>query len=124
MRERPVPAFDEKDRKIAEILIELGVKKNIANVIVFLSKVEGATSRDIEIGVDLRQPEVSITMRELHENKWVLEREIKRGGKGRPIKEYRLAVGIKDIVEHLEELKREECERAMENIRLLKELIE
>ncbi len=123
MRERAINVLDEDDTKIVDLLIKLGFKKNVANVIVFLSKVEGATSRDIEFAADLRQPEVSITMREMHRNKWVLEREIKRGGKGRPIKEYRLAVGIQDIVGHIEAQKKREFEADMGYIRVLKDLI-
>jgi predicted transcriptional regulator len=123
MRERSISVLDEDDTTIVDLLIRLGFKRNVANVIVFLSKVEGASSRDIEFAADLRQPEVSITMREMHQNKWVLEREIKRGGKGRPIKEYRLAVGIRDIIEYIEALKKEEFEADMEHIRMLKDLI-
>ncbi|MHC1573018.1 MAG: ArsR family transcriptional regulator [Candidatus Syntropharchaeales archaeon] len=123
MRERSISVLDEDDTTIVDLLIRLGFKRNVANVIVFLSKVGGATSRDIEFAADLRQPEVSITMREMHQNKWVLEREIKRGGKGRPIKEYRLAVGIKDIIEYIEALKKQEFEADMEHIRMLKDLI-
>ncbi|OFV68685.1 ArsR family transcriptional regulator [Methanosarcinales archaeon] len=123
MRERSIHVLDDDDTKIVDLLIKLGFKKNVANVIVFLSKVDGATSRSIEYAADLRQPEVSITMREMHQHNWVLEREIKQGGKGRPIKEYRLAVDIGSIVDEIEALKKREFEEDMDCIRKLKDLI-
>ena len=75
------------------------------------------------MGSDLRQPEVSIAMRTLRENNWIEEREIKREGKGRPMKVYALRAGIDDIIKHFEEEKLHESAQAMESIQRLKELI-
>ena len=80
-----VEELTEKDEKIINLLTEAGLNKNIARVIVYLSKTEEAISRDIERSANLRQPEVSLAMKELKELGWVKERELKKKGKGRRI---------------------------------------
>ena len=68
----------------------------------------------------MRQPEVSIAMRELKERAWVDEREEKKPGKGRPFKIYTLKVGFNKIIAQLEtERKKAEVE-AQANIERLK----
>ena len=89
---------------------------------VYLSSVEEATSKDLEIGSELRQPEVSIAMRELRSYGWIDEREVKKEGKGRPMKIYKLAVPMPEIVVHLEKQTMQEAQRSMENIEKLKKL--
>ncbi len=56
-----------------------------------------ATSIDLERGTGLRQPEVSIAIRELKPLDWIDENEEKKPGKGRPNKVYSLKVRFKDI---------------------------
>ena len=74
------------------------------------------------MGTDLRQPEVSIGMRTLRENNWVEERDVKVGGKGRPMKVYKLNVPIGEIIKHYEEEKNSEAARTMQAIQKLKEI--
>ena len=62
MRQESVQYFTEKEEEFARLLTTIGTKKNVANVLVFLANVPEATSRAIERGTDLRQPEVSIAM--------------------------------------------------------------
>jgi predicted transcriptional regulator len=45
--------------------------------LVYLSNVEEATSQDLEIGSELRQPEVSIAMCEFKRLGWIDEREVR-----------------------------------------------
>jgi predicted transcriptional regulator len=85
--------------------------------------VDEASSREIEMGSDLRQPEVSIAMRTLRDNSWIEEKEIKREGKGRPMKVYSLRASIDEIIKHFEEEKMHESAQAMESIQRLKQLI-
>jgi predicted transcriptional regulator len=59
--------LDEKDQELIEALKGLGVRRNAANIIVHLKDIDEATTRDIEKGCGLRQPEVSIAMRTLRE---------------------------------------------------------
>ena len=78
--------FTEKEVEFANLLIEIGTKKNVAKVLVFLANIPEATSRAIERGTDLRQPEVSIAMHHLMDQGWITSRESKAESKGRPVR--------------------------------------
>jgi predicted transcriptional regulator len=123
MRESTVKILDDKDMEFVETLRSLGVPRNVATLITFLANVDEASSREIEMGSDLRQPEVSIAMRTLRDNSWIEEKEIKREGKGRPMKVYSLRASIDEIIKHFEEEKLHESAQAMESIQRLKQLI-
>ncbi|HII07767.1 MAG TPA: ArsR family transcriptional regulator [Methanotrichaceae archaeon] len=123
MKESTVKVLDDKDLEFAETLRSLGVQRNVAILITYLANVNEASSRDIEMGSNLRQPEVSIAMRALRENDWVSEKEVRRGGKGRPMKVYSLLTPIDEIIKHFEEEKQQESAQTMESIQKLKELI-
>jgi predicted transcriptional regulator len=118
---------DASDQKVerdefASILIQIGLKRNVAKVLTYLAAVAEATSREIEIGSGLRQPEVSIAMREIRKLEWVVERDEKNPGKGRPYRIYRLNKSLPQIVEFLEAEKSKESERIMKQIEKLKSL--
>ena len=123
MRESTVKILDDKDMEFVETLRSLGVPRNVATLITFLANVDEASSREIEMGSDLRQPEVSIAMRTLRDNQSIEEKEIKREGKGRPMKVYSLRASIDDIIKHFEDEKLHESAQAMESIQRLKQLI-
>ncbi len=91
----------ERD-EFASILMKIGLKRNVAKVLTYLAGVPEATSREIEIGSDLRQPEVSIAMREIRRLEWVRERDERNPGKGRPYRIYKLNRSLPDIVQYLE----------------------
>ena len=111
----------ERD-EFASILMKVGLKRNVAKVLTYLAGVAEATSREIEIGSDLRQPEVSIAMREIRKLDWIVERDEKNPGKGRPYRIYRLNKSLPEIVEFLEQEKSKESERIMRQIEKLKSL--
>ena len=118
---------DASDQKVerdefASILIQIGLKRNVAKVLTHLAAVAEATSREIEIGSGLRQPEVSIAMREIRKLEWVVERDEKNPGKGRPYRIYRLNKSLPQIVEFLEAEKSKESEKIMKQIEKLKSL--
>ena len=100
----------------------VGVRRNVATIIVYLKDLDETTSKDIEKGSGLRQPEVSIAMNTLRQKGWIADRKQKGIGKGRPMKIYKLTVSIEDIIGHYEELKRSEAARAIETIQKLKEI--
>jgi predicted transcriptional regulator len=114
--------LDDKEQELIEGLEAVGVRRNVATIIVYLKDLDEAASRDIEKASGLRQPEVSIAMNRLREKGWIAERDIKREGKGRPMKMYKLTVPIEDIIGHYEEVKRRESARAIETIQRLKEI--
>ena len=71
MRQETVEYFTDKEEEFANLLIEIGTKKNVAKVLVFLANTPEATSRAIERGTDMRQPEVSIAMKYLMNQDWI-----------------------------------------------------
>jgi predicted transcriptional regulator len=88
----------------------------------YLQNMNSATSVDLERVARLRQPEVSIAMRQLKERDWIDEREEKTSGKGRPYKIYSLKIGFKDIVSQLEKQQKKVVDETKANVELLKEL--
>jgi len=123
MREGVAKVLYDDDHEFVDLLHSLGVQRNVAKVITFLAVAGEATSRDIERGSGLRQPEVSIAMRTLRRENWVDERDVKSGeGKGRPSKVYALSVSVDEIIKIIEEERQKEIGEAMESIQKLKEL--
>jgi len=122
MKALKIKQLDEKDEEIADILISLGMSRNVAMSLTYLQNMNSATSVDLERVARLRQPEVSIAMRQLKEREWIDEREEKTPGKGRPYKVYSLKVGFKDIVAQLEKQQKKEIDEAKANVEKLKEL--
>ncbi len=118
-----VEELSELDEKVVKLLGETGLNRNIAKVIVFLSKAGEAVSRDIERAANLRQPEVSLAMKDLKEWGWVKERELKKKGKGRPLKSYKLTRELKDIVTELVAKKREEIRRIERDLEELEKIV-
>ncbi len=91
--------------------------RKLASVLILLTVREEATSREIEAYTGLRQPEVSTAMTDLRERDWVVKRDIKKEGKGRPLHAYRLARPFPAIVQEIVDLERgriREIERAIE----------
>ena len=120
MKNQSVKVFDINDDEFADTLIGLGLKRNVAKTLTFLRNGDKVTSRDIEIASDLRQPEVSTAMRELHGLNWVIVKEVKKPGKGRPFKIYKLDKNINTIIDHLGKQKVMESKTMLENIQKLK----
>ncbi len=115
--------LDSKDERFIDLLAEAGLNRNIARVIVYLSKVGEAVSRDIEREANLRQPEVSLAMKDLKSLGWIKEKEIKKKGKGRPLKSYKLSLDIRDIVKELVEKKRDELNKLEKELEELEKLV-
>jgi predicted transcriptional regulator len=114
--------LDEKEEEIADALISLGMSRNTALTLAYMQNANSATTIDLERSVRLRQPEVSIALRQLKERDWVNEREEKKPGKGRPFKIYSLKVGFNDIIAQLEKEHKEAVDKVQERIKRLKEL--
>ena len=116
------PALNIEREEFASMLMKIGLKRNVAKMLTYLAGVEEATSREIETGSDLRQPEVSIAMREIRKLDWVSERDEKNPGKGRPCRIYRLNRSLPEIVEYLEGEKTRESDQIRMQIEKLKAL--
>lgn len=122
MKQTSIRVLDDKDLEFIDALRNLKVQRNVATLIAYLANANEATSREIEVGTNLRQPEVSIAMRSLRQNNWVDDRNIKADGKGRPTIVYKLSVPLKSIINHYEEKCNRESAQAMLSIQRLKEL--
>ena len=120
MREENVQYFTETEEKFANLLIDIGMKKNIARLLVFFANTPEATSRQIERGVDIRQPEVSIAIRYLTEQNWIACNEIPSDRKGRPQKNYSLAIPLNDIITAIEKEKKENANNLLARVRKIK----
>lgn len=122
MKAIDVKQLDEKDEEIADALISLGMSRNAAIILANLQNMKSAKSFDLERGANLRQPEVSIAMKQLKKHDWINEREDKKPGKGRPYKIYSLKIGFDKIVVQLEKQQKKAVNEERAKIERLKEL--
>ncbi len=122
MKTFEIKQLDDKDEKIADALISLGMSRPVARTLSYLQDVNEATTIELERGVGLRQPEVSIAMKELKERDWINEREEKKPGKGRPYKIYSLKVRFNNIIAQLEKQQKKAVNEERAKIERLKEL--
>jgi len=123
MRNVEIEVLDDEGLELVASLIALGVTRNEASLIVYLSGVDVATSKEIEAGTGLRQPEVSTGMKMLRSRDWIREEEIKSERKGRPMKVYALKVALAEIVNHFEGEQARYTAQAMESIQKLRGLV-
>ncbi len=122
MKNFTIKQLDKKDEEIAEALISLGMSRPIARILSYLQSINEATSMELERGLGLRQPEVSVAMNELEERDWINEREEKKLGKGRPYKLYSLKVGFNEIIVELEKQQKKAVDEMQASIKQLKVL--
>ena len=97
--------FAEKEGELANLLFGIGIKRNVAKVLVFLAKTPMATSREIVRETDLRHLEVDTVMQNLKKQGWIKSQEHKAAHRGRPVKIYELAKPIAEIVNSIEKEK-------------------
>ncbi len=97
--------LDEKDDKAVQLFAELGMPKNLAKTLMYISQVDECRSAEVEQGADLRQPEVSVAMQELRRRGWAKKRDLKKKGKGRPVHIYKLTKALPEILDNFEEEK-------------------
>ena len=98
-----VKILDENDLIFVSDLRNLGIQRNVALTIVYLSNIKEASSRELEIGTGLRQPEISLALGFMNDNKWIESHLIKENKKGRPLKVYSLCVTMNKIYEYYEQ---------------------
>ena len=118
-----VKILDENDLIFVSDLRNLGIPRNIALALVYLSNVKEASSREIEIGTGLRQPEISIAINFMKDNQWIDSHMIKANKKGRPLKMYSLCVKMSQIYEYYEQQVRLNYEESVMKIDRLKKIV-
>jgi len=119
MRNETVQYFSKKEESIAHLLIELGIHRNVAWVLVFFARTPEATSHDIEHGTGLRQPEISLAMRQMTDRGWIACRGPQAGQMGRKKKVYELATSLTAIVDSIENEKKQEAEKRITRLKKL-----
>jgi len=115
--------LDEKDDKAVHLFAELGMPKNLAKTLMYISQVEECRSADVEQGADLRQPEVSVAMQEMRRRGWVKKRDLKKKGKGRPVHIYKLTKPLNDILTTFQDEKMKQVETIKSDLSQLHSLI-
>ena len=120
MKDYGIKVLDEEDHIFIETLRELGASRSVATMMAYLMNVDEASSREIEISTGLRQPEVSLAMKLMHNQSWVNVRVVKNYGKGRPTKIYSLAAPVDEIISYYEDMINKESQATILVIRKLK----
>lgn len=113
VNERTLAYFSDADEEFVSLLIMAGMQKNVAKVLVFLAGAGTATSRTIERGADLRQPEVSIALSRMKALVWVADKPLPSKRKGRPNKEFRLSLPLRQILAMIEQAARQNMEQQL-----------
>ena len=98
MKQKNIYTLDRDDDKAVQLFIKLGMPRNLAKTLLYISQVDECKCADVEQGVDLRQPEVSIAMQELRERRWIKKRYLKKKGKGRPVHIYTPTKNLSEIL--------------------------
>jgi predicted transcriptional regulator len=123
MKHKRAFVLDEKDDKAVALFSELGMPRNLAKTLMYLSQVEECKSSEVEQGADLRQPEVSVAMQEMRRRGWVKKRDLKKKGKGRPVHIYKLTKNLPTILKSFEQEKMKQVETIKSDLSELQGLI-
>lgn len=123
MKRRNAYVLDEKDNEAVKLFSELGMPKNLAKTLMYVSEAKECSSRDIEQSTDLRQPEVSVAMQELRKRGWVKKRNLKKKGKGRPVHLYKPSTNLSEILKAFEQEKLREVRSVEKDLSKLKNII-
>ncbi len=115
--------LDEKDDKAVKLFSDLGMPKNLAKTLMYISQVAECKSADVEQGADLRQPEVSVAMQEMRRRGWAKKRDLKKKGKGRPVHLYKLTKPLPAILQNFEKDKMKQVDTIKKDLDQLHSLI-
>ncbi|MCK4365195.1 MAG: ArsR family transcriptional regulator [Thermoplasmatales archaeon] len=124
MKDHKIHNLSPQDKKIVKVFSELGMPRNLAKTLMYISQVEECRSAEIEHGANLRQPEVSVAMQLLQDKGWIRRKDLKKKGKGRPVHLYSLTSSIDDIVKNFEKDKIKQIDSIKKDLSELKILID
>ncbi len=123
MKQKNVYKLDNDERKAIQLFVHLGMPKNLATTLLYVSQIDECRCSDVERSTDMRQPEVCLAMQELRRRGWVKKQNQKKEGKGRPILIYKPTTHLSEILKIFEQEKLQEVESFKNNILLLKDVI-
>jgi predicted transcriptional regulator len=124
MKQKNVYTLDNDERKAIQLFVNLGMPKNLAKTLLYVSQIDECRCSDIERSTDMRQPEVSVAMQELRRRGWVKKRDLRKEGKGRPVHIYRTSTDLSEILKIFEQEKLKEVENVKNDISSLKNIIQ
>ena len=124
MKDHKIHNLSPQDKKIVKVFSELGMPRNLAKTLMYISRVDECRSAEIEHGANLRQPEVSVAMQLLQDKGWVRRKDLKKKGKGRPVHLYSLTSSIDAIVKNFEKDKIKQIDSIKKDLSELKTLID
>ena len=124
MKQKNVYKLDKDDGKVIQLFVNLGMQKNLAKTLLYISQFDECKCADVEQGTDMRQPEVSIAMQELRRRGWVKKQDQKQKGKGSPVHIYKTTTGLSEILNVFEQEKLKEVETLKNDFSALKNLIQ
>ena len=104
---------------LSDALQRVGASRVEAALLDLLSREPDVSTKEAVEATGLRQPEVSVGMRELVDRDWVECAPIPREGRGRPMHRYRLVASSAQLLTHYEALGRQakvDLEHAMQTL--------
>jgi predicted transcriptional regulator len=123
MKQKTVYKLDKDDGRAIQLFVHLGMPKNLAKTLLYISQFDECKCADVEQGTDMRQPEVSIAMQELRRRGWVKKQDLKKKGKGRPVHIYKTTTDLSEILNVFEQEKLKEVENVKNDLSALKNII-
>jgi len=123
MKQKNIYSLDAIDDKAVQLFTKLGMPKNLAKTLLYVSQVDECRSADVEKSANLRQPEVSVAMQELRNRGWAeMQSFKKKKGKGRPIHIYKATMPLSQVMEEIEQEKTKDYEAIKDNMLKLKNI--
>ena len=117
MKQKNIYSIEAGDDKAVQLFIKLGVPKNLAKTLLYVSQVDECKSAEVERGANLQQPEVSMALNELRERGWVDMQSLKKKkGKGRPVHIYKTTMPLSQVMEEIKQEKTKEIEAISNNM--------
>lgn len=120
MKLKEVTYFTEKEEDVVNILMNLGLRKTAAKVLVYLTSKPESTTQDIERGANLRQSEVSLATAYMMDKEWMACLEVRGKKTGRPMKTFRLSKPLPEIFDSIEEQKKNEIRAKLLTVKKLR----
>lgn len=99
-----IPVIDESDEPTIKHLVELGLRRDVSEVIVFLDNIEESSVKEIERGTGRRITEVSRALRSLRKKDWICETRHTKVTNGKRVPYFRnsLSLDMDEITDELE----------------------
>lgn len=90
-------------KKLIELLLKCGYRRILAGTLAYLVELQGKaiTAKELERGVDARQPEISIALSQLAEKKWITVSKQETGAQGRPMLMYQL-IPVEQLYQYIQ----------------------